>query len=184
MPVTGLARTLCDLGSVVGSDRVERALDDTRRRGVSLRWIQETAERLHRPGQAGTGILLTLLGDGPAGNQRSEARGSRSWSSDACAAPDLPTLARQHVVRDADGRLVGILDLAFPTLRLGVEAHSRQFHFGRGAEHADEDRDHRLARCGWEVLYVGWQGAATSSRGAGPRSGDGGAPAGPAATEV
>ena len=73
-----------------------------------------------------------------------------------------------------DGRLAGILDLAFPTLRLGVEAHSRQFHFGRGAEHADEDRDHRLARCGWEVLYVGWQGAATSSRGAGARAGDGG----------
>ena len=158
VPVTGLARTLCDLGSVVGSDRVERALDDTRRRGVSLRWIQETAERLHRPGQAGTGILLTLLGEA-----RREPAVRGSWFEklvERCLrAPDLPPLARQHAVRDADGRLVGILDLAFPTLRLGVEAHRRQFHFGRGAEHADEDRDHRLARCGWEVLYVGWQGA-------------------------
>ena len=158
VPVTGLARTLCDLGSVVGSDRVERALDDARRRGVSLRWVHETAERLHRPGQAGTGVLLRLLGDA---RQEPAVRGS--WFEklvERCLrASDLPPLVRQHAVRDEDGRLAGILDLAFPTIRLGVEAHSRQFHFGPGAEHADEDRDHRLACCGWEVLYVGWQGA-------------------------
>jgi very-short-patch-repair endonuclease len=125
---------------------------------VSLRWIEETAERLHRPGQAGTGILLLLLREA---QKEPAVRGS--WFEklvERCLrAPDLPPLARQHAVRDADGRLAGILDLAFPTLRLGVEAHSRQFHFGRASEHADEDRDHRLARCGWEVLYVGWQGA-------------------------
>jgi hypothetical protein len=60
-------------------------------------------------------------------------------------------------VVDGRGQLAGILDLAFPSLRLGVEAHSRQFHFGRPPEQADEDRDHRLARCVVEVLYVGWQ---------------------------
>jgi len=158
VPATGLARTLSDLGSVTSRDRVERALDDARRRGVSLRWVQETADRLHRPGQGGTGVLLRLLGEA-----RDEPAVRGSWFEklvERCLrAPDLPPLTRQHPVRDADGRLAGILDLAFPTLRLGVEAHSRQFHFGRGAEHADEDRDHRLARCGWEVLYVGWQGA-------------------------
>jgi len=158
VPVTGLARTLCDLGSVVGRDRVERALDDARRRGVSLRWVQRTAERLHRPGQAGTGVMLELLREA---QHEPAVRGS--WFEklvERCLhAPDLPPLTRQHAVRDAKGRLAGILDLAFPSLRLGVEAHSRQFHFGRAAEHLDEDRDHRLARCGWEVLYVGWQGA-------------------------
>ena len=61
--VTGLARTLCDLGSVVDPDRVERALDSARRRGMSLRWLESTARRLHRPGQTGTGVVLGLLAD-------------------------------------------------------------------------------------------------------------------------
>ena len=61
IPVTGVARTLVDLGAVVDRSQVERALDDVRRRGISLRWIQATAERLHRPGQSGTGVLLALL---------------------------------------------------------------------------------------------------------------------------
>ena len=156
IPVTGLARTLCDLGSVVHPLLVERAFDDVRRRGVSLRWIQSTAERLHRPGQAGTGVVLDLL---DAAQRQPSVRGS--WFErlvEGCLrSPELPPLVRQHRVLDGRGRLVGILDLAFPSLRLGVEAHSRRFHFGRLPEQADEDRDHRLARCGWEVLYVGWQ---------------------------
>ena len=78
---------------------------------------------------------------------------------DCLRSPDLPPLIRQHRVYDERGRLVAILDIGFPAIRLGVEAHSRQFHFGRAAERRDEDRDHRLARLGWEVLYVGWQGA-------------------------
>jgi hypothetical protein len=156
IPVTGVARTLADLGSVVDRAQVERALDDVRRRGISLRWIQATAERLHRPGQAGTRVLLALIE-----TARTEPTVRGSWFErlveDCLRSPELPALVRQHRVLDDRNRLVGILDLAFPSLRLGVEAHSRRFHFGRLPEQADEDRDHRLARCGWEVLYVGWQ---------------------------
>jgi hypothetical protein len=153
---TGLARTLCDLGSVVEPSAVERALDDARRRGVSLRWLEETATRLHRPGQRGTGMLLRLVAEA---RKTPAVRGSwfERLVEDCLQSPELPPLVRQHEVRDDDGQLVGVLDLAFPSIRLGVEAHSRQFHFGRAAEQRDEDRDHRLASCGWEVLYVGWQ---------------------------
>jgi hypothetical protein len=153
---TGLARTLSDLGSVVEPSVVERALDDARRRGVSLRWLETTATRLHRPGQRGTGVLLRLLAEA---SRTPAVRGSwfEKLVEDCLRSPELPPLVRQHAVHDPEGRLVGILDLAFPSIRLGVEAHSRQFHFGRAGEHRDEDRDHRLARSGWEVLYVGWQ---------------------------
>ena len=37
---TSVARTLADLGSVVEASAVERALDDARRRGTSLRWLR------------------------------------------------------------------------------------------------------------------------------------------------
>lgn len=160
IPVTSLARTLCDLGSVVGIDVVERALDDARRRGVSLRWLGDTAERLHRPGNSGTAALLKLLAD-----IKPHQRVRDSWFEalvEGCLkSPVLPPLVRQHEVYDSAGVFIGRLDLAFPDVRLGVEAHSRKHHFGRQAERIDERRDLLLAALGWEVLYIGWQDTRT-----------------------
>jgi hypothetical protein len=154
---TGLARTLCDLGSVVPPDLVERALDDARRRDMGLRWVRETALRLHRPGQAGTKVLLRLLDEAA---KQPTVRGS--WFEklvELCLDhPALPPLERQYTVLDDAGRSIGRVDLAFPAIRLAVEAHSREFHFGSAAEAADENRDNCLAARGWEVLYVGYQG--------------------------
>jgi very-short-patch-repair endonuclease len=156
IPVTSLARTLADLGSVVQKDAVERALDDARRRGVSVRWLRETAARLHRPGQSGTATLLGLLDDVAKGGRVRD-----SWFEalvERClGSRQLPPLVRQYEVRDLEGRLAGRVDVAFPPIKLAVEAHSRQHHFGRTAELMDERRDLRLAALGWEVLYVGWQ---------------------------
>ena len=41
-------------------------------------------------------------------------------------------------------------------VRLGIEAHSRQFHFGPRAERADERRDNRFSRVGWDLVYLGY----------------------------
>ncbi len=153
---TGIARTLADLGSVVrSSDRVAQALTDARRRGVSVSWLRETAERLHRPGQSGTGILLRLLDAIP-----SEGRISESWFEELLARclddPRIPELVPQHEIRAIDGSFVARVDLAIPHLKLAIEAHSKRHHFGPRAERADADRDLRAAACGWEMLYLGW----------------------------
>ncbi len=156
IPTTGLARTLVDLGSVVSAARVERALDDARRRGTSLRWIEETAHRLHRPGQAGTATILALIAD----IRPDEAvRGSWFEKLVELMLDDvrIPAIARQHVVEDGSGTFVAQVDLAIPCLQLAIEAHSREFHFGRQAKGSDEDRDHRLARVGWDTTYLGFQ---------------------------
>jgi hypothetical protein len=42
-----------------------------------------------------------------------------------------------------------------PSVRLGLEAHSRRFHFGPLSEPLDEQRDLRSAAAGWELLYLG-----------------------------
>ena len=170
---TGLARTLADLGAVVG-DQVERALDDARRRGTSLRWIDQTARRLHRPGRAGPATLLRSLGQiapdeavrgswfekvvGGGGGAPPRPRRGRPRGAPGPPPPHprIPELVRQHVVRDPAGRFVAQLDLAVPSLRHGIEAHSREFHFGRAAEARDEDRDHRLSAVGWDVTYLGF----------------------------
>jgi hypothetical protein len=156
---TGLARTVADLGSVCDPLTVRRALTDLRRRGTSLRWLQLTAERLHRPGQRGSGVLLRQLASIPF-----EGRVPDSWFEELLALcladPALQPVEPQFPIRDAAGRIVARTDIAIPSVRLGLEAHSRKFHFGPDAEPLDEQRDIRAAKCGWELLYLGWYAAA------------------------
>ena len=64
-------------------------------------------------------------------------------------------------MREASGRLLARVDLAIPELKLGIEGHSRHFHFGASAEHLDEDRDLAVAGEGWQLLYLGWQATMT-----------------------
>ncbi len=153
---TTLPRTLADLGSVVRSrTAVRRALTSARRRGVDLHVVRATAERLHRPGQSGTGVMLTLLDQVPW-----EGRLPATWFEEllglALTDPHLPEVVPQYPICDEHGAVIARTDIGIPSVRLGLEAHSRQFHFGPEAEQRDEDRDLLAARCGWELLYLGW----------------------------
>lgn len=68
----------------------------------------------------------------------------------------LPEMHFQYPIRDDGGRIVARPDIAFPSVRLGLEAHSREFHFDEDAQAVDEDRDIAAALCGWELTYLGW----------------------------
>jgi hypothetical protein len=152
---TGLARTLVDLCGLGDRDLAQRAFDDFERRAVSLNWLRLTAQRLHRPGQAGTGVVFELLDRRQRGGRVPD-----SWFErlvERCLRmPGLPPWERQHEVRDPTGELIGRLDLACPALLLGVEANSKQFHHGVGPERLDQRRDNLLATLGWDLTYVGW----------------------------
>lgn len=156
LPCTSLARTLADLGSTESEEIVWRALIEARRvHRVNPLWLQQTAVRLHRPGQQGTGVLLRAL-------HRWSTEGTLpdSWFEELLRRmiqhPDIPPLVPQYVVTDVAGRFVARVDFAIPSARLGIEGHSREFHFGPIREAADEDRDLRVTACGWELIYLGW----------------------------
>ena len=153
---TGIARTLSDLGSVCEPDRVLQALDDARRRRLSTAWMPRHRGRLAPARSAGDGDAARP----PRSRPTRKARGPDSWFErlvERClASAELPALHRQYVVRDRAGCFVGRLDAAFPSIKLGIEAHSRAYHDGQRPEAADESRDLRLAAEGWEVLYVRW----------------------------
>jgi hypothetical protein len=153
IPVTNIARTLCDLGAVVSMDDVERALDDALRRGCSQRWIDETLARLDRPGPSGTGTLRRVL---DLNDRRGALPGS--WLERVLervlSHPELAGLVRQHEIRRADGSLIARPDLALPDVRLGIEFHSDQWHFGPRRGRRDRKRDLAAARVGWQLAYL------------------------------
>ena len=123
--------------------------------GRSLHWIQLTAARLHRPGPSGAAVLLRQLATIPF-----EGRVPDSWFEELVALclddPAIPPIELQYPIRDAHGHIVAKTDIGIPSVRLGLEAHSRQFHFGPDAEPLDEQRDMAAATCGWDLQYLGW----------------------------
>ena len=137
---------------------VGRALTDARRRGINLTSLRHTAERLHRPGQRGTGVLLRHLDSIPY-----EGRVPESWFEELVAAclhdARIPEVVPQYEIRRRRGPIRRPSRSGHPVRRLGLEAHSRKFHFGPQAESLDEQRDVRVAACGWELLYLGWYSA-------------------------
>ena len=153
--VTSIARTLADLGAVVDDDKVEQALDDALRTGSNLRWITETLDRVDRRGPSGVTSLRRVLGrsdrHGPLPDSMFERLVER-----ASVAAGVPQPVRQFPIRDAEGTLVAVLDAAWPSVRLGAEAHSSRWHDGSRRGRADQRRDNRLAGLGWELLYAGW----------------------------
>lgn len=151
IPCTTIARTLCDLGSVEPVHRVRVAFEWAWRNGVSLTWLQRTVDRLHRPGQRGTGVLQRLLVEARRHERPTE---SGLEVELACILDDIPGLVRQFEVFDPAGAFVARVDFAVPDVRLAIEAHSRRYHFGPQAEARDLDRHQRLTQCGWTTLYV------------------------------
>ena len=73
-----------------------------------------------------------------------------------CVIPSCPPIVPQCAITDARGRIVARTDLGIPAVKLGLEAHSRRFHWGPGRGRLDEERDLAAAGCGWELLYLGW----------------------------
>jgi hypothetical protein len=156
IPCTTIGRTLADLGSVIRDRRrIQRALTDARRRHIDLDTLRDTALRLHRPGQSGTGTLLRLLDRIPFEGQVPETWFEQLLSM-CLADAALPEIVLQCPIRNEAGRIVARVDIGMPSIRLGLEAHSRRFHWGPVFEPLDEDRDIAATMCGWELVYLGW----------------------------
>jgi sulfur-carrier protein len=150
-----IARTLCDLGAVVPHDKVEQALDDALRRGVSKRRIREGLDRAHRPGRTGTGVLRDVLDRpdrrGPVADSMFERFVER-----LLAASSLPAPVRQLRVREPGGNRRARLDLAWPDVMLAVEPAGARFHGGPRRQRAAAERRKWLEALGWLVIDVFW----------------------------
>ncbi|MET7965841.1 type IV toxin-antitoxin system AbiEi family antitoxin domain-containing protein [Micromonospora sp. NPDC005305] len=73
-----------------------------------------------------------------------------------CVDGRIPPDALQVEVRDGDGYLLGVGDLAWRAARVIAEADGRRVHGGPSALFADRHRQNRLANAGWTVLRFTW----------------------------
>ncbi len=152
IPVTSVARTLCDLTACCWPNQVGRALDDAlRRKLVSLTRMRAVFDDLATRGRRRSTVMRTLLAErGPQfhpGGSDPEVRMIRTL-----VAAGLPQPVQQYRVRIA-GKTYR-LDGAYPDYRVGFEYEGFEFHIGRSAFDDRYERDRLLKRAGWLIVYV------------------------------
>jgi very-short-patch-repair endonuclease len=163
IPITAPARTLIDIASVAARDVVEEALDDAlRRKLVSLPRMRWRLAELGHSGRPGIAAIRSLLA----------ARDSSSLVPESVFETrllrifrdtGLPKPVLQHRVIDR-GRLVAILDFAFPSARVAIEAEGYRWHSGRARWEHDLARRNILTSLGWRVVHVTWSDISSNRR--------------------
>lgn len=153
IPATTVTRTLIDLGAVVFPKVLERALDDAlRQRLTSVPRLRWRLEELGSKGRPGVSAIRSLLDARTLGHitPRSDLetrfaqlrRGAR-----------LPEPIPQHPIRDK-GKLVAVVDFAYPELLLAIEIDGYRWHTGKHRWAHDLARRSRLAALGWRVIHL------------------------------
>lgn len=147
IPVTTLARTLLDIAGTSPPDVVEEALDDALRRKLAslsrLRWrLHETAER----GRPGITLLRSLLEARAHPTEVPQSVFETRLLRELRDA-ELPEPVPQYEIRDR-GRLIAIVDFAFPDHRIAIEADGYRWHSGRRRWERDLGRRNALTALG------------------------------------
>jgi very-short-patch-repair endonuclease len=149
VPVTAPGRTLLDLAAVAPA-LVEAALDDALIRGlVSVSWLERFLDRAGRRGRPGTGVLRRLVEERAEGQASTESH-LEDELIQLLRRHDLPVPVRRHVI--TVGGVVIRLDLAYPVVKLALEADGRRWHSSRADFQRDRTRGNLLAAQGWTVL--------------------------------
>jgi len=158
--ITAPVRTLFDLASVVDRDRLEDAFDDAVRRGlVSARHMRQRLHELDGRGRRGVANLRRIVDD-RSQHRRVPQSVFETRTMRAFRAAGLPKAVLQHPIRDR-GRLVAIVDFAFPDQRIAIEADGYRWHAGRRRWEHDLARRNTLTSLGWHVLHLTWNDVST-----------------------
>jgi hypothetical protein len=152
IPVTSVARTLCDLTACCSANRVARALDDAlRRKLTSIRRVSMTFDDLATRGRRRSTVMRTLLEERSGGFHPGDSQAEVAMVR-TLVASGLPVPVQQHRVR-VGGRTYR-LDAAFPEYLVGLEYEGFDFHTSRTAFDDRYERDRALRVAGWLVVYV------------------------------
>jgi very-short-patch-repair endonuclease len=155
IPTTTATRTLLDLGAVVESDKLELALEDALRRGLTsvarLKWFLDVHAQ---HGRRGIGLMRRLLAEKERRASITES-GFEMRLFQELRRARLPLPVPQYSVTEA-GRTIARVDFAYPQQRLALEAVSYKWHSARGAWKRDQTRWNELVARGWRIVNVTW----------------------------
>jgi hypothetical protein len=151
MPMTSLARTVCDLATIFSPARLAHVVDSAHfDGGCSYVTMGETLLRVGTRGRPGASRLIPILDErGPGADVATSELEARL--ADVLAKTSLPEGIAQHPL-PGTGRRRGLVDRAFPEAKLIVEADGRRWHARRAAMPTDRQRDIEAARVGWQTL--------------------------------
>jgi len=150
IPVTSIARTLCDLTAIARRWPVERAVDEAQRRKLlTLRELRDVYEELAGRGRRRSTVMRDILEaralSPDVGDSAPEARIIRLLIS-----AGLPSPIAQYEIRTKSGLYRA--DLAYPDKMIAIEYDSWEFHAQRSSFDADRSRLVELELMGWMVL--------------------------------
>jgi hypothetical protein len=152
MTTVSRAVALVQVAGERGDDAAAQALDGLLRERVSPVWLRRTAAAMRRPGVSGPARVIRML------DERVDQRLPRSWfqrlAARVLASRGIP-MVDELPVYDG-GRRMAELDLAIPSLQIGVECQSWRWHATPSARAADARRKRRLRLLGWELVEVWW----------------------------
>jgi hypothetical protein len=152
VPVTTPARTLLDLGGMLGADQLGRCTDEAlRRRLLTLDELRRVFERHSGSGRRRLAPLRAVLADRAPGFDPGanawEVRMDQLWDQ-----LGLPPAVRQYTIRVGGHRYR--VDRAIPELKLAVEWVGKEFHSLSGRFVRDRLRISDLVQAGWDVVEV------------------------------
>ena len=162
--VTSPTRTLIDLAGVVDARTLEIALDRALHRSQThIPLLQRQIDSLGTQGRRGLRLLHRVVADRAAGGRPTES----GLEVDAKAfierhGSDPPE--RQYWLRGINGERRR-LDFAWPALKVGVEADSREWHGTLEALESDVVRNNFYVELDWRVLRLTLKGLRTNERG-------------------
>lgn len=152
--ITGGARTVLDLATVLDGKRFENAVDEAMRTQATTPWHLRMAVR-HRSGKAQAGIvkLRRLIHRRGETLVRTRSPLERDFVK-LFAQLKLPPYEQEIEFEDIDGRVVHYSEFGWPEAKLVVEVESFRYHSKRKAWAKDVAKYNELAARGWRVLRV------------------------------
>lgn len=141
LPVTTLDRTVTDMASVLRLDDLVCLLDSALRAGLHLDSVPGTSRRLR-----------VALGFADARSESTFETLLRLLLVRAGLGPETLQLE----LFEASGRVYARLDMAWPSVKVAVEADGREHHDAPDALYRDRVRGNALALEGWTVLRFTW----------------------------
>lgn len=153
LPVTSVRRTLVDLAAVWRLGRVATALDAAvAARHTTYAEVGQCLRSVARRGKPGVRVLTALLDERGPGAIPPASVLERDFFA-LVGRSALPRPVRQHPLPRLDGAL-GLVDAAWPAVRLIVEVDGRRWHQRIADMKRDRDRDLHAAAAGWQVLRL------------------------------